>query len=826
MPAIIETFTFLMIAAQAGSFGAGLVAVGATFSGTLLSVGLSVGVSLLSGLLNRQTPPVPKQSDVQANIRQPLSARRRHHGRVKVGSVIVFGFRREQKIYVLHYIGEGPINGYVTHFLDNKPVTLDGNGFVTDSQYQRGGRSRVQILTKIGTMSDGPFDEIIAAFPELDTPSTPFRHRGCAMVLTIFEEVSQEAMIEVYPNNLPAYQVVIDGLSHYDPRVGSPGGIYTDNAGICLLNEVMDVFGLTPSDSDEIDFDAFATFADHCDEQVALKGGGTEPRYRCAGTISLDAENEARIRAVSDVCNAEVYIDRQGRISVRQRMRITPSIALRASNGDHLALSLESGRGLQRQFNTLKGIYVESGLNWKENQAIYQNADDLASDGKEMSETFDIRLCPSGTQAQRLTKMRYFELNAAYVGSLTSGLQALDLIDDHTFTLDLSPEDDFERVFSATNIEMDEATLTVSCGLISYSDGALDWDEDVDERDIIVNPPDLLVELEDVEIEVTPTVAALPNSAPILKFTWDAAPGGTLPDSWSQRLQVSFADDDEWFDATVNNEDKEATFGPVADGAAYDWRIRNIAGGVKFDWQYSSSPVTVLLNNVAPSALISATVTAGVHLGYVQFNFQTSDDANNQRIHIYRVPAGDALDKNTHPRIIINSNPGSSFSYNYGDPTRANIITDSGFDNPSAWTAGLDWSVTGSAAVKVPGAGTRTILQGFDFSSYVGSTLRWTFAVSISAGSVALRLSGSVNNQSAAFTTSGIKLGTIVPASGHSLIGLSGSADMDGSVDDLYAYFQTASCAPQGTWDFHVFPANASGVEGSVATTITNVVIV
>jgi hypothetical protein len=151
VPGVIEAVTFLMISAQAGAFGAGLAAVGATLGGTLLSVGLSLGLSILSGLLNQQNAPVPRQSDVQANIRQPLSARRRHHGRVKVGSVIVFGFRRDQKLYILHYIGEGPIEGFVTHFLDNKPVTLDIDGFVTDDQYQRGGRSRVQILTKLGT---------------------------------------------------------------------------------------------------------------------------------------------------------------------------------------------------------------------------------------------------------------------------------------------------------------------------------------------------------------------------------------------------------------------------------------------------------------------------------------------------------------------------------------------------------------------------------------------------------------------------------------------------------------------------------------------------
>lgn len=656
MPGVIETFTFLLISAQAGAFGAGLAAVGLT-GGTLLSIGLSIGASLLASL-GQQKPPVPQQTDIQANIRQPLSARRRHHGRVKVGSVIVFGFRRGQKLYLLHYIGEGPITGYVTHFLDNKPVTLDVDGFVTENQYERGGRSRVQIKTTLGTDTDEAFAEILAAFPELDST---FRHRGCAMVMQIVEQVSQSDMPEVYPNNLPTYQCILDGLPHFDPRIGSPSIAFTDNAGICLLNETMDVFGLTSSDTDEIDFDAFGTFATHCDEQVDLKAGGTEDRYRCAGTIALDSENEARIQSISDVCNAEVFIDGQGRLSVRQRMRITPSVALRAKNGDHIAISLESGRGLQRQFNTLKGVYVEKDLNWKENQAIYVNAADLASDGQEYADTFDIRMCPSGTQAQRLTKMRYFEVNAAYVGSLTSGLQALDLIEDHIFTLDLSPEDDFERVFSAQGIEFDEATLSVSCGLLSYADGALDWDEDTDEQDIIINPPDLLVDFTDVLINVSATVELLSNSAPIIKFSWEGL-STILPDSWSQRLQVSVADEEEWFDATVNNEDKEATFGPVADGAAYDWRIRNIAGGSSFDWQESVTPVVVTVNTVAPSDLADVLVTGGV--GEVDVSFRTSFVNPPATVAVYmQTGTGGVLDPGDDLVQTLNVGPGTTYAF-------------------------------------------------------------------------------------------------------------------------------------------------------------------
>ncbi|MCC2608396.1 phage tail protein [Neorhizobium petrolearium] len=641
-------------------------AIGFTGLGALaLGVGyaaIAAGAYFLSRAFapGQSKPATPQPSDVQSNIRQEISPRRRIYYRTLTGSVIIFGFRRGEKSYLLHYVCEGPIEGFASFRLDKKPVTLDANGYVQEAQYQVGGRSRVRILTKTGTMTDGPFDELIAAFPELDTPMTPFRHRGCAMALQIVEQVPAQQLQDVYPNNMPTLQFVLDGWRDvYDPRSETYG--YGGNAGNCLLTEIMDVYGLTHESTEDINFDSFAAFADHCDEDVALKAGGTEKRYRCAGVIYLDSENERRIASIATICNADVYFDTEGRIAVRPKMRSVPSIALRAKNGDHLSLDLEGGRALQKLFNTAKVTYVEPALNYKANEVSWRHPELLDEDGKEYSEPVSALLCPSATQAQRIGKLAVYEANPDFAGQLTSGPQALDLMEDYVFTLDLNPEDAFERVACASGtIEYDQQSMAVSSPFVIFRDGANDWNATIDEQDQVIVPPELPSNVDDVALNVTATVELQENSAPVLKFAWTAAGGADLPDSYSQQVQVSAADLDDWHDATVNQDQNTAIYAAVADGGAYDWQIRNIASGKTFDWQESTAPVTVVVDPTPPQALVAFSASDGT--GQFTANFGTTNDEHLATVAIYRVPAGGAPDEGTHQVGRYAVAPGISYA--------------------------------------------------------------------------------------------------------------------------------------------------------------------
>jgi hypothetical protein len=797
--------------------------------GGAVSLGLSAAASIGLSLALREKPPTPQPSDVQSNIRQEIGPRRRVYYRQLMGSIIIFGFRRGQKSYILHYICEGPIEGYVSFRLDKKPVTLDEDGFVTDTQYIVKGRSRVQILTTLGTMTDEPFAEILAAFPELDNPLKPFRQRGCAMVLQIVEQVPADKLQDVYPNNMPSLQVVIDGLNNiYDPRDESTG--LSGNAGLCLLAETADVYGLDPDDGEEIDVASFAAFANICDEDVALKAGGTEKRYRCAGPIMMNAENEDRIKAIAAICNAEVYIDPQGRIAVREKLRSTPGIALRAKNGDHLGLSLEGGRPLQKRFNTAKATYVDPDLNYKANEVRWQHSGFFEDDGEEFSVPVPANLCPSSTQAQRLAKLAVYESNPDFVGQLTSGPQALDLVEDYVFTIDLSPEDTFERVASATGaVEYNPEQMTVSSGFAVFATGATDWTPATDEQDQVEIPPTLPSNVDEVTLDVTVTVGVLENSAPVLNFSWVGAGSADLPDSYSQQVQVSPADADEWHDAVVNQEDSTAQYGPVADGGAYDWRIRNIASGKTFDWQESTVPVTVVVNPSAPVSLAVFTVT-GDQLAHTDIAIATANDANLASVYICRAPAGTSFDGSSQADIDtykvaqLAAAPGTSFSYIDGDATRVNLFANYDFATTASWTLQTGWAISGGTANAT--AGSLSYIYQSPITTAI-ATYRFRFDVSGgTTGNIRPVITGVALAGGTSRTGTGTFFGTVVNGNaGNTLVGFEKTSTFNRSLDNAYCYRETAACAPQGSFDYYAIPCNISGVLGPASGPLTRTII-
>src|SRR5690606_6320176 len=67
------------------------------------------------------------------------------YGRVRVGGPIYFWQAKSGKRYYGVLLNTGEVHQIVGRYLDERDVTLDGSGFVTNAEYQSGGRSRVQI---------------------------------------------------------------------------------------------------------------------------------------------------------------------------------------------------------------------------------------------------------------------------------------------------------------------------------------------------------------------------------------------------------------------------------------------------------------------------------------------------------------------------------------------------------------------------------------------------------------------------------------------------------------------------------------------------------
>lgn len=265
---------------------------------------------------------------------------------------------------------------------------------------------------------------------------------------------------------------------------------------------------------------------------------------------------------------------------------------------------------------------------------------------------------------------------------------------------------------------------------------------------------------------------------------------------------------------------------PVANGggsiSAYDQgdtvqlRAQSVSwAGVAGPW---TAPVTLVIGShdaPIPAALDNDAISISTLLGGALIQLAIGADANANRIQLYRSTSA-TLDRATDavgaPYAVT---PMQSFSFALGDTTRSNLINSGSMDNPAAWDADANWTVASGRATHTPGAAD-AIGQAQAFEA--GKWYRLGYSVSTrTAGMVTPRLTGGSVRSGNTVSGNDVHRDRIQAVSGNSRIEFLSDSPFDGSVDDVVAYLETASCLSQGTHFIWIEPQNADGVPGPVS---------
>lgn len=176
--------------------------------------------------------------------------------------------------------------------------------------------------------------------------------------------------------------------------------------------------------ADAVPYAEFAALADHCDELVALKGGGTQKRYEVNGLISADESHDKNLQRIADQMAARA-IDQGGRISIRPPIARTPVITL--TDGDLVRGSesrADPGGGLDNMVNTVEGRFTNPANDYKRDEyPKVRNETYIEDDGGEIEDTLDLELEIDAERSQRLAALRIeesrriFELEETYMPS-------------------------------------------------------------------------------------------------------------------------------------------------------------------------------------------------------------------------------------------------------------------------------------------------------------------------------------------------------------------------------------------------------------------------
>lgn len=428
-----------------------------TFAGTILTgvinIGLSFGLSLVSSLLNK--PKAPRPEDVQGLIRQSVSARYRHYGRVRIGGSIIFIETKNGALYQLIAHGQGPIDGYEQTYIDNRPVELEAgaNGGVTTEPFD----PAFQIIdSQVGDPSIHGFGRLELDFPTIWDSS--YQVKGIAASLLYTATVKAEKVNEVYPNRIPLLSRVIRGAKCYDPRDGSTA--WTRNASLIMRDYLTHSDGMNLPAS-LIDDDLISSAANDSDQAVSIKAGGTIPRYAISLSYSFEEEPINVVNRILTATDGRIFITPAGKIGFQVGKWVAPTVTL--TDAHIIEWSLDDGAGPFVVANEVIVRYTHTEVGYKEATSDpWRDEDSIAENGR-LSQTIDSFEIQHHNHARRIAKITQLRSSPRWTGSIRCNLHALNAWDQrfiHISIEALDIDEDFEIV-GPPGIDVDDMTVTL-----------------------------------------------------------------------------------------------------------------------------------------------------------------------------------------------------------------------------------------------------------------------------------------------------------------------------------------------------------------------------
>lgn len=355
------------------------------------------------------------------------SGRIRTVGRVRVGGLKIFGNTTGVNRYRLIGHSAGPIDGVEEHFLGGRSVVVEADGTVSSPPFARPTGSYVTIKAKVGDGTETAWTELTGAFPTLWTTDHKVRGIAQSLILYVSPGISTSKFLKLYQSGAPEYERVQRGEKVYDVRSGNT--VWSDNAVLVVLHIMLTFPDFALAD---FDLEFIGIEATKADQNITIRGGGTEARARASGVWDEDGiERGELLRQVLLSTGCEIIARPGDKLGIRLiEDNREGEIAFTAD--DMIDLAIRYGpEGVERP-NICRIKYYSAERNYELAEidlvddrtsatpqplawAYIQDEIDLV--GEKVQE-FVLPFCPSASQAQRIGR-RLFETARARSGSVT-----------------------------------------------------------------------------------------------------------------------------------------------------------------------------------------------------------------------------------------------------------------------------------------------------------------------------------------------------------------------------------------------------------------------
>lgn len=561
-------------------------------SPALSSALLSIGKAFLWQQVAKMAAPKVPAQHVQAVVAQATGPRVRAYGRFLLGGTRALYEAKSgvlHQIIVMHHGEIAAIEGYL---VDGQPVTLDGSGNVTS-----GAAAGYMRIVSLISGDCGNYADARTAFPTIWT--TDHKLTGMPTIYTRMTAPGLSAMSQIFPRqHNTEIQAIVQASKVTDPRTMTVG--FSDLTGPAAMDYLTHPDGYRiPLAS--VDTASFAQFTSLCDQLVTLKAGGTEKRYRIGGYYSLeDAPKDvmARILATAD---AQLYMTPEGKVGILGGEWLDPDVTIHAD--DILSMQLSDGFDEFTDFNVLKGKFLSADHRWQEAECA-ELVDAVSLETQpERVDTYEVDMCPSHAQMQRLLKAYRARQIRQLTGTIKTNLVGLKARWPRGQGLHVirvvDPEFDLDMVFEVTSHSYSVADRFCVIGVASI-ENPYGWDAATEEGppppaigNLAQPAPDAPVPQNLVLAQEVITLANAQNAVRITA-TVDNPGRATL------RLKAEFrrVGDTAWQTMIAGEGEYVAVSGVLGDGLQYE---------VRASWQgrttyTATQTITVTSNPTAPGA--------------------------------------------------------------------------------------------------------------------------------------------------------------------------------------------------------------------------------
>lgn len=614
-------------------------ALGATgTAAALVSTAVNVAISYAVAKVTQPKGPEPKA--VQTEIKASNADRLRHLGKVKASGAAMFWewkpVGKERRLYKLLAVAQGGLTAIESWWLNDRQVNVDpATGNVLEDPWNIG---KVRLFWRKGRDDEpngGDYPTLRAAAPEW---TTAHKLTGVGTILGDFRAVKAEHIQETYPSGDPEISAVVLGDQCHNPW-GASG--WSQNLGWHLRDALTHpVYGCLTGD--DLDRPSWTQSITDCQDDLALKAGGTTKRYWGGGSYRLSMPIKDVVQPMLDACGGALFVTAEGKLGLRVAKWREPNHTITA---DHIVrMSIRAGSGEMERVTALVPKFTSPPIGYQKTDAdVWEDPVALAEVGETAPKELDLPWVQHHGQARRLAKIKLAKMNPKWTCELRLRWWGLLLMEEEMVRLDLPHLGILAEPFwiDSWGMDMESAEGPVTVRLIHASRASLEW-APAEEGEPPAVPGAVANGYTPSPLSIDAVTVVRDDGPPFIRLKvsgFDDLQGGL----GRYRPQGSGI----WTDmipegqATAPAGTLFFRTGPLEDRRQYDLNVRTTAGlFVEPAGGFAQvSGVEVFVNDTPPAspALVSASGTAG---GALTVIFRPDLGVNYWRTGLYRAAPG------------------------------------------------------------------------------------------------------------------------------------------------------------------------------------------